>query len=160
MAKLVQDNIGAQEQDGIKAEVGMQYLRPNGTVLLLPLQDDCPTDPEEMVVEGEPTYSIGNMFKALDPSIEVSLSTGDDKNPMQDETIHFPSIKGFEPETIMDNVPLLREMKDKKNLIDRIEQLMKEEAFKKILKDRTKKEAIINFLRSVIADIEAREEED
>lgn len=160
MAKLVQDNIGAQSQDGIDAQVGIQYLNPNRTVMLLALQDECPTDPEEMPVQGEATYSIGNMFKALKPSIEVSLNTGDDQDPLQDTTIDFTSIKSFEPDDIMDNVPLLRSLKDKQDLILRLEQLMQEAAFQKIMKDPDKKQALISFLRSIIADIEAHEEED
>lgn len=160
MAKLVQDNIGAQSQDGIDAQVGMQYLPPNRTVMLLPLQDDCPTDPDEMLVQGKATYSIGNMFKELKPSVEVSLNTGEEKNPLQDETINFTSIKSFEPDDILENVPLLQAMKDKQSLISRLEQLMQEAAFQKIMQDTAKKKALISFLRSVIADIEAQEEED
>lgn len=160
MAKLVQDNVGAQSQDGINAQVGIQYLPPERTMLLLPLQGDCPTDPDEMRVNGKATYSIGSMFKALKPAVEVSLSTGDEQNPVQDEIIKFDSIKSFEPDSIMDAVPALRAMKDKKSLILRVEQLMQEEAFQKIMKDPQKKGALVDFLKSVIADIEANEEED
>jgi hypothetical protein len=160
MAKLVQDNIGAQSQDGINAKVGMQYLPPNRTILMLPLQEDCPTEPEEMLVEGEATYSIDKMFKHLKPSVDVSLNTGDEANPLQDVSITFKSIKNFEPDDIMDAVPILRSMKDKQNLISRLEMLMQEGAFQKIMKDPEKKQALVGFLRSVISDIEANEEED
>ena len=128
--------------------------------MLLPLQDECPTDPEEMAVQGKATYSIGNMFKELKPSVEVSLNTGDEKDPIRDTTIHFTSIQSFEPDDILDSVPLLRDMKDRQNLILRLEQLMQEAAFQKIMKDPAKKQALISFLRSIIADIEAHEEED
>ena len=159
MAKLVQDNIGAQSQDGINAKVGIQYLVPNRTLLMLPLQEDCPTDPEEMLVEGEATYSMEKMFKRIQPSIEVSLNTGDEANPLQDVSISFKSIKNFEPDDIVDNVPLLRNLKDQQSLISRVEQLMQEGAFQKIMKEPEKKEALVGFLKSIIADIEATEEE-
>jgi len=125
--------IGAQSQDGIQAKVGIEFLNPHRTALMLPLQEDCPMDPEEMLVQGESTHSIGNMFKALKPSIEVSLSTGNETNPIEDATINFTSIKSFEPEEIMDTVPLLQEIKDKQTLINRLEQLMQEAAFQKII---------------------------
>lgn len=157
---LLKDMVGAQSQDGIKAKVGIEFLNPNRTVLMLPLQEDCPMDPEEMVVQGASTYSIGNMFKSLKPSIEVPLSTGEENNPIEDATIDFTSIKSFEPEEIMDKVPLLRDIKDKQNLINRLEQLLQEAAFQKIMKDPEKKQALIGFMRSVIADIEANEVEE
>jgi hypothetical protein len=160
MAKLQQDNIGAQGQDGINAKVGITFLAPNRSILMLPLQQDCPTDPEEMVVEGEATYSIGNMFKAMKPSIEVSLSTGDEANPMQDVEIKFQGLKNFEPEDIVDAVPLLRGMKDQQTLINRLESLMQEGAFRKMMEDKEKKGALVSFLRTVISDIETAEEED
>lgn len=157
---LRRNNVGANSQDGINAQVGIEFLDANRTVLMLPLQEDCPMEPEEMVVDGAATYSIGNMFKELKPSIELSLNTGDEANPLEDTTIEFTSIKSFEPDTIMDNIPLLRAIKDKQSLINRLEQLMQEAAFQKIMKDPEKKQALVGFLRSVIADIEATEEED
>ena len=160
MAKLQQDNIGAQGQDGINAKVGITFLPPNRSILMLPLQQDCPTDPDEMLVEGEATYSIGNMFKALKPSIEVSLNTGDESNPLQDVEINFQSLKNFEPDDIVDAVPLLRGMKDQQTLINRLEQLMQEGSFRKMMEDKEKKSALVSFLRSVITDIETAEEED
>ena len=159
MAKLQQDNIGAQSQDGINAQVGITFLTPNRTLLMLPLQQDCPTDPEEMMVQGEATYNMGNMFKHLKPSVEVTLSTGDEKDPMKDVEIPFRSMKNFEPEDIVDSLPLLAGMKEKQALINRLEQLMQEGAFKKIMSDKTKKSSLIEFLQSVIADIEASEAE-
>jgi Type VI secretion system, VipA, VC_A0107 or Hcp2 len=160
MAKLQQDNIGAQSQDGINAKVGITFLAPNRSILMLPLQQDCPTDPDEMVVEGEATYSIGNMFKALKPSVEVSLSTGDEANPMQDVEIKFQGLKNFEPDDIVDAVPLLRAMKDQQTLISRLESLMQEGSFRKMMEDKDKKSALVSFLRSVITDIETTEEDD
>ena len=160
MSKLVQDNIGAQSQDGINAQVGIQYLNPNKTMLLKALQEDCPTDPDDMVMQGPATYSIGNMFDAIKPSVEVTLNTGEESNPLQDETIEFTSIKSFEPDEILENVPLLKNLKDKQDLIIRLEQLMQEAAFQKIMKDPDKKQALVSFLRSIIADIEEQEEED
>jgi len=160
MAKLVPDNVGAQSQDGINAKVGIQYLNPNRTAMLLALQEDCPAEPEEMVIEGKDTYSIKNMFKKVQPAIEVSLKTGDETDPIQDAKIGFNSIKSFEPDDIMEAVPLLRGLKDKQDLIHRLEQLMQEAAFQKILKDPEKKQALVGFLRAVISDIEAVEEEE
>lgn len=161
MAKLQQDNIGAQSQDGINAKVGMTFLNPNRTLLMMALQgDDSPSDPDEMVVSGEATYSIDKMFKSMKPGVEVSLSTGDAKNPLEDVEIKYTSIKSFDPEDVVDRVPLLRAMKDKQSLIGRLEQLLQEGAFRKILEDGTKKEALIGFLHSVIADIDAAESEE
>jgi hypothetical protein len=160
MAKLQQDNIGAQGQDGINAKVGITFLAPNRSILMLPLQQDCPTDPDEMVVEGEATYSIGNMFKAIKPSVEVSLNTGDEANPLQDVEIKFQGLKNFEPDDIVDAVPLLRGMKDQQTLINRLESLMQEGAFRKVMEDKEKKAALVSFLRSVITDIESAEEEE
>ena len=48
-------------------------------------------------------------------------------------------------------------IKEKQNLINRLEQLMKESAFQKIMNDPEKKQALVGFLRSVISDIEATE---
>ena len=117
-------------------------------------------EPEEMVLEGAATYSIDRMFKELKPAIELSLNTGDETNPLEDTSIQFTSIKSFEPNDIMDSVPLLRDIKDKQSLINRVELLMQEAAFQKIMKDPEKKQALVGFLRSVISDIEATESED
>jgi hypothetical protein len=160
MAKLVRDNLGAQSLDGIDAKVGIKFLDPNRTLLMLPLQDECPTDPDEMLVTGPATFGINQMFKAMKPAVEVSLQTGDEKNPLQDVTVSFNSIKNFEPDDIMQQIPLLKAMKDKQNLIHRLETLMQEAAFQKIMKDKVKKAALINFMRSVLADIEAADPED
>ena len=46
MAKLVKDNIGAQSQDGIDSQVGIQFLNPDRTAMLIPLEENCPTDPD------------------------------------------------------------------------------------------------------------------
>ncbi len=160
MAKLVKDNIGAQSQDGIDTQVGIQFLNPDRTAMLIPLEEDCPTDPDEMVIEGKSTYTLGGLFKKVQPSIEVPISTGDESNPLQDETIAFKSIRDFEPEEIMSRIPLLRNLKDKQSLIGRLEQLMREDAFKKIMNDPDKKQALVGFLKSVISDIEATESDD
>jgi len=157
---LRKDNVGAQSKDGIKAKVGMEYLISNRTAMLIPLQEDCPMDPEEMLIEGEPTYSINKMFKHVKPGIEVSLHTGDEKNPLQDAKIDFTKIKDFEPEEIMDSVPLLSDLKDKLSLINRIEELMQQGIFQRIMEEPEKKQALIEFFRSIIADIEAVEVEE
>ena len=161
MAKLQQDNIGAQSQDVIKAKVGMTFLNPNRTLLMLELQgEDSPTDPDDMIVNDKATYSIDRMFKELKPKVEVTLSTGEKENPLEDVEINFKGLKNFEPDDIVDNVPLLKKMKDQQNLIGRLEQLLQEGAFKKIMEDGTKKESLVGFLRSIIADIEMAESED
>jgi len=157
---LLRDKVGAKSQDGINANVGIEFLNPNRTVLLLPLQQDSPMDPDEMVLNGAATHSMQNMFKELKPAVEVSLSTGDEANPMADATIEFTSIKSFEPDSIMDAIPLLRDIKDKQSMIQRLEQLLQEPAFQKIIKDPEKKQALVGFLRSVITDIEAVETEE
>lgn len=157
---LRRDNVGAQGQDGINAQVGIQFLDPDRTMMILPLQEDPPMDPEEMVVDGPATHSITNMFKALNPAIEVSLETGDQTNPFQEEAIQFNSIKSFEPDEIMNRVPLLRTIQEKKDLIYRLEQLMEQESFQNMMKDPEKKQALLGFLRSVIADIEENESDD
>jgi predicted component of type VI protein secretion system len=159
MAKLQQDNIGAQSQDGIMARVGMTFLNPNRTILMLPLQEHCPTD-DEMVVQGEATYSIDRMFKALQPAVNVTLLTGDDSFPMENVDIEFKSMKNFEPDDIVDRLPTLRKMKDQQSLINRLEQLLQEGSFKKIMEDGTKKAALLGFLKSIIADIEVAESEE
>lgn len=160
MAKLVKDNIGAQSQDGIDTQVGIQFLNPDRTAMLIPLEEDCPTDPDEMVIEGKSTYTLGGLFNKVKPSIEVPISTGDETNLLQDETISFNSIKDFEPEEIMNRVPLLANLKDKQTLIGRLEQLMREEAFRKIMDDPSKKQALVGFLKSVISEIETTESND
>ncbi len=160
MSKLVKDNIGAISQNGIDAQVGIQFLNPDRTAMLIPLEENCPTDPDEMVIEGKSTYTLGGLFNKVKPSIEVPISTGDEANPLQDETIFFKSIKDFEPEEIMNRVPLLKDLKDKQTLITRLEQLMREEAFKKIMSDPAKKQALVGFLKSVVTEIESTESAD
>ncbi|MBK8492217.1 MAG: type VI secretion system contractile sheath small subunit [Saprospirales bacterium] len=151
-------NVGAISADGIDGKVGITFLPTNRTLLMMPLQgDDCPTDPDEMVIQGDPTYSLETMFKLVKPKVDVSLKTGDDKNPLQDETIQFASISDFEPDKIVDNVPLLRNLKDQQLLIQKLETLMQEGAFQRLLQNKSQKPALIGFLRSVIADIEAQE---
>lgn len=159
MAKLGGDNVGAQSKDGIKTKVGITYLPTNRTAVLLPLEQLCPTDPEEMIIEGDATYTLDSMFKRVDPKIEVSLKTGDTAVPFQDAEIRFRNISEFEPEKIVENVPLLRGMKEQQALIQRVEQLMQEGLFQKMLKDKNQKAALVGFLRSVAADIEAHEKD-
>jgi hypothetical protein len=154
---LLKDRIGAQSQDGINAKIGMTFLTPNRTLLVLPLQEKPPTDPDEMLAQGEATYSIDKMFQAIKPSVEVSLSTGDEANPLEDVEVNFRSIKDFEPETITDTLPLLRGLKEQQNLIGRLEQLMQEGTFAKIANDPSKKEALTGFLKSVLAELDKPE---
>lgn len=160
MAKLGGDNVGARSRDGIQTKVGITYLPTNRTAVLLPLEQLSPTDPEEMVIEGEATYTLDNMFKKIDPKIEVSLKTGDEAQPFQDAEIRFRNISEFEPDKIVENVPLLRSMREQQALIQRVEQLMQEGLFQKMLKDKNQKAALVGFLRSIVADIEAYDKED
>ncbi|MCB0657856.1 MAG: type VI secretion system contractile sheath small subunit [Saprospiraceae bacterium] len=156
---LRRKNVGAQGQDGIDAQVGITFLDPDRTMMILPLQQDPPSDPEEMIIEGSATYSINNMFKSLKPSVELSLETGDAKNPFEEANIQFTSIKSFEPDEIMKSNATLRSIEEKRDLINRIEQLMHQESFQNMMKDPEKKQSLIDFLRSVINDIEATEAE-
>ena len=157
---LQRDNIGAQSQDGIHAKVGITYLPTNKTALIIPLQgDDCPTDPDEMVIDGPATYTLESMFKHIQPSVEVPIETGDESNPIQERKVEFKTLKSFEPDEIVDNVPELKAMKDKQNLIGRLEQLLQESSFEKILSSSTQKEALVDFLKAVVADIESNEKE-
>jgi len=154
-------NVGAQSGDGIDGKVGITYLPTNRTLLMMPLQgEDCPTDPDEMIIQGEPTYSLETMFKLLKPKVDVSLKTGDEKNPLQDESIAFETISDFTPEKIVDNVPMLRNLKDQQMLIQKLEMLMQEGAFQRMLQNENQKEALIGFLQSVIAEIEEHEQEE
>ena len=154
-------NVGAVSGDGIEGKVGITFLPANRTLLMMPLQgDDCPTDPDEMIIQGDPTYSLETMFKLVKPKVDVSLKTGDEKNPMQDETIPFNTISDFEPEKIVDNVPMLRNLKDQQLLIQKLETLMQEGAFQRLLQNKSQKEALVGFLRSVIADIEEHDREE
>lgn len=154
-------NVGAISGDGIEGKVGITYLPPNRTLLMMPLQgDDCPTDPDEMVIQGDPTYSLETMFSLVKPKVDVALKTGDEKNPTQDETIEFKTISDFEPEKIVDSVPMLRNLKDQQLLIQKLEMHMQEGAFQRLLQNKSQKTALVAFLQSVIADIEAHEPED
>ena len=157
---LRRNNVGTNEQNGIDPQVGMDFLDPDRTMMVLKLQEDAPMDPDEIVIDGPATYSIGNMFKALKPSVDVSLSTGDETNPLEETTISFTSIKSFEPDDMMENIPLLRGIKDQQDLITRVEALMQEAIFQKMMQDGKKKAVLLDFLRSVIADIEEAEEEE
>ena len=157
---LRRNNVGTNEQNGIDPQVGMDFLDPDRTMMVLKLQEDAPMDPDEIVIDGPATYSIGNMFKALKPSVDVSLSTGDETNPLEETTISFTSIKSFEPDDMMENIPLLRGIKDQQDLITRVETLMQEAIFQKMMQDGKKKAVLLDFLRSVIADIEEAEEEE
>ena len=47
----------------------------------------------------------------------VSLKTGDEHIPVKDESIKFNTISDFEPNKIMEQVPLLRALKDQQDLI-------------------------------------------
>lgn len=157
---LNKPNVGANSEDGIQGKVGITYLPANRTLLMMPLQgDDCPTDPDEMIIQGDPTYTLEGMFKLLSPKVDVSLKTGDEKNPLQDETIAFKTVSDFEPEKIVDNVPMLRNLKDQQMLIQKLEMLLQEGAFRRMLENKNQKEALVDFLKSVIADIEAHEED-
>lgn len=154
-------HVGAISGDGIEGKVGITYLPPNRTLLMMPLQgDNCPTDPDEMVIQGDPTYSLETMFSLVKPKVDVSLKTGDDANPLQDETIEFKSVSDFEPEKIVDNVPMLRNLKDQQMLIQKLETLMQEGAFQRLLQNKSQKTALVAFLQSVIADIEAHQTEE
>jgi predicted component of type VI protein secretion system len=82
------------------------------------------------------------------------LSTGDEANPMEDAEINFRSIKDFNPDEIMDALPLLRNLKEQQNVITRLEQLMQEGTFAKIVTDSSKKDALVGFLKSVLAEID------
>ena len=77
------------------------------------------------------------------------------ENPEWDELY----LEGLHRPDIVDSLPLLAGMKEKQSLINRLEQLMQEGAFKKIMADKTKKASLVEFLNSVIADIEATEKE-
>lgn len=157
---IEKDRLGAQSLDGIDARIGFKFLDANRTLLMLPLQgEDCPTDVDEIMVSGPPTYTLTGMFKAMKPSVEVTLETGNAANPVEDAEITFQSIKNFEPDDIMQSLPLLRALKDKQSLLSRLENLLQETSFQKMMKDKTKKAALVNFLRAVVADIEAAQPE-
>ncbi len=160
MAKLRENNVGANSIDGIQAKIGISYLPTNRTLLMLPLQgEDCPTDPEEMIISGEPTYNLGNMFNHLKPQVEVGIKTGDDAEPIDNVVVGFKSISDFEPENIIGNVPLLSKLRDQQMLIQRLESLLQEGVFQRMMKDKTQKAALVSFLKSVIADVETHEKE-
>jgi predicted component of type VI protein secretion system len=161
MAKLVQDGIGAISLDGIETRVGMTLINPSRTLLMLPLQgDDSPMDTDEMEISGAATFNIPAMFKKVQPSVDVTLKTGNPVEPSQDVTVPFTSMKSFEPEHLLQNIPLLKSLNDKQDLIIRLQNLMQEGVFQKLMKDKAHKEAFIQFLRSVRADIEAATPED
>ena len=160
MAKLGGDNVGAQSKDGIQAKVGITFLPTNKTMFMLPLQgDDCPTDPDDMIISGNATYTLDNMYQKVQPQVDVSLKTGDDANPLQDVTVPFKNQSDFDPEKIVDNVPLLSKLRDQQQLIQRVEQLLQEGAFQRMLKDKNQKAALVGFLQSVIDDIETHEKD-
>ena len=153
---LQKDNIGAQAQDGIMAKVGMTFLPTDRTILVLPLEENCPTDPDEMVISGSSTFSIESMFKHFkDPETKASNVKVDvDLGGGEPTTVRYGSMKDFEPESVIQNVPALQSLKEQLTVVDRLKQLMQEEGFQKIVGDAAKKQAMIDFLRSVVYDIE------
>lgn len=151
-------NVGANSIDGILARVGISYLPTNRTLLVMPLQgDECPTDTEEMIIQGNDTFSMESMFKVMKPQASVSLKTGDEQNPIKDETIKFNTISDFEPNKIMEQIPLLRGLKDQQDLIKNLEILMQQANFQRMLQNKDQKAALVSFLQSVVTDIDASE---
>lgn len=187
MAKIGGDNIGAQSIDGIQAKVGMTYLPANKTMLILPLQgSDCPMNPDEMVIQGESTYAIEKMFSHfyerddkgkilrhennrpksnIKVSVDLEDTDGDHTSNVPGVSIDFSSIKDFEPESIQSNVPLLKNIRERQETLNKFIQLLQREdedqgkiektMFGKMLDDAGKRAALANFFRSVIAEIEA-----
>jgi hypothetical protein len=192
MAKIGGDNIGAQSIDGIKATVGMTYLPTNKTMLILPLQgNDCPMVADEMVIQGESTYSIEKMFSHFNErdekgkilrhednrpksnirvSVDLEDTDGENTSNVPGVSVDFSSIKDFEPDSIQANVPLLRGMRDRQDTLNKFVQLLQREdedtgkvektMFGKMLDDTSKRQAMADFFRSVIAEIEAVDGED
>ena len=151
-------NVGANSIDGINANVGITYLPSDRTLLMMPLQgEDCPTDPEEMIIQGDSTFSVESMFKLLKPQTDVTLKTGDEHAPTKDENIKFNNLSDFDPSKIMDQVPLLRTLKDQQSLIKNLEILLQQSTFQKLLQNKDQKEALIGFLQSVIVELNEQE---
>lgn len=149
MAKIGGDNIGAQSIDGIQAKVGMTYLTPNKTMLILPLQgNDCPGDPEEMVIQGESTYAIEKMFghfyerdekgkpmrhdnnrpkSNIRVSVDLEDTDGENTSNVPGVVVDFSCIKDFEPDSIQANTPLLKGMRDRQDTLNKFIQLLQRE---------------------------------
>jgi hypothetical protein len=106
-----QQRLGAQRFDGVASESRFKFLEANRTLLILPLNGNhCSEDPDEIMISGEATYDLLQMFKAVKPTVTVDLKTGNASKPLETVTIAFTSLKSFEPDALIRNVSLLKSL--------------------------------------------------
>lgn len=106
-----QQRLSAQRFDDVAPEIGFRFLEANRTLLILPLNGNHGSeDPDEIMISGEATYDLLQMFKAVKPTVTVDLKTGNASKPLETVTIAFTSLKSFEPDALIRNVPLLKSL--------------------------------------------------
>ena len=103
-------------------------------------------------------------------TVDLEDTDGDETSNVPGVVVDFSSIKDFEPDSIQSNVPLLRGMRERQDTLNKFIQLLQREdeetgkiektMFGKMLDDAGKREALADFFRSVIAEIEAVDGED
>lgn len=98
-------------------------------------------------------------------SVDLEDTDGDNTSNVPGVVVDFSCIKDFEPDSIQANTPLLKGMRDRQDTLNKFIQLLQREdedtgtvqktMFGKILDDAGKRQAMTDFFKSVIAEIEA-----
>lgn len=149
----VENQVGAISLPGIVPEIGVTFINPNKILLLASLLEEGPFEPE--VVPKEAVGSLAKLFNHFKPGFEIPLETNADGEE-EDVVVQFDNLKAFRPDDLTKRIPLLQKLALKEEAIDKLlVQVIKSKKFRAILNDAQgeKKQALINVLKSVLAEL-------
>jgi len=126
-------------------------ISSNRTLFVQKLNDDGP--------DSEPKTGLKNLnevFEHYKPSVSVSFEQEDGTE--QEEAIEFKEINDFKPEGITDNSKFLSGLEGEYTAYNKIyKQIKTNKRLMAVLKDANNKQAFINVLKAMLAEIEQAE---
>lgn len=136
----------------VDASESIAAIPENKTLLVEQLTSDDPVHPE--IVTG--LTSIDQVFQHYKPFVEVGLENAEGQ-PVQ-ETFHFKNVGDFSVKKLTEQSPFLNRVHTEKEFYDGlIKQLKSNKVLQRVLENQESKEAFIEVLTSVLAELESEE---
>ncbi len=141
--------IGGTERKNDNANEGFVEIQQNRTLFIQKLTADTPYEPE--LVQNLKT--IDEVFQHYKPSVNVEFET--ETGASASENVQFKNLGDFGTKGILGQSKFLQNLNNKQQQYQKIvKELKSNKALRNIMEDQESKQAFINAVRALIAELE------
>lgn len=139
----------ASNEIPVDANEAIKAIQDNKTLMIVQLTDDEPVQPES--VAGLKT--VEDVFRRFQPAVNVEMEDKD--GLLTYENLKFSHLGDFKPESIVNQSPMLNNLKTRQEQFTKINrQLKSNKMLQYLLADSDRKESILDAIRIMVEELQ------